>query len=761
MSAIVELPASLPQAPELAKLESATKPAKSESRETVTHRHQDKHQHPLHKYDLSLMSKFYESCVGKLHEQMPKFEPNEWFKTGRLPSEPLVVSLKQNFYDMFVKFAHETSEPMILMPNFDCGDILNFERFLQSLKIDGVNAIGKYKQYLNNKDMRKLEIDLVVVHPKYGVLLFELKECDHLDNKRRSKAKAQLNNARGCFESMGRLIVEAKGWSHGEANIQVSEFVVLPNIYERPINKSYNNNNNNNITLNSNPNTSASSSSSGSRSSKQLNFVIKQDFETSEQFVQWWKKSVVEPKEIQLEAKANKFDVHAVNMLMGLINCVRNNSIMPVVYSETGVFEAEPVSAPSSEETSEPKEESGEKKEAQFKPALNIHGEFFPLEHELVRSVSKVVAYSSDSEKIRRTICLQALWLLLNDSQRKISVVCSEMNKPYYEEFFASQRKLYNSLNNIRFYLNIMSCDTSGSTTLRKYGETWFFDHNIQANFKSVIEHAQNLNQYWIFTNEKNNLEEFKSNFETMNVRIARLDTETNESNESMPWLSSSGLKFPLRLQCDLLVIGDLISSSQLKPMFRYLKNTVATNNSMHYQSNASNHYGQQYSQQQQQLNFNPNKKFRTVKFIRGGSIDNLRNSLKMHDSIQAQVVLLHVGDEDLFKTRNSSATVERIKELATLVKEYCPRSFVVLSTLMRRMSRTENTVANEVNKGITTFCKQSRDTVNCYYMLNNQFEPDYHTLEGRHLNARGLRLYVDNLLFMVDYFNVKNNKQQ
>ena len=55
-----------------------------------------------------------------------------------------------------------------------------------------------------------------------------------------------------------------------------------------------------------------------------------------------------------------------------------------------------------------------------------------------------------------------------------------------------------------------------------------------------------------------------------------------------------------------------------------------------------------------------------------------------MHDSIQAQVILMHVGDEDLFKTRNSLTTVDRIKELATLVKEYCPKSFTVVSTLMR-----------------------------------------------------------------------------
>ena len=125
-----------------------------------------------------------------------------------------------------------------------------------------------------------------------------------------------------------------------------------------------------------------------------------------------------------------------------------------------------------------------------------------------------------------------------------------------------------------------------------------------------------------------------------------------------------------------------------------------------------------------------------------------------MHDSIQAQVILMHVGDEDLFKTRNSLTTVDRIKELATLVKEYC-------STLMRRISRTDRKrLTNEVKKGIINFCKETRLSTNCYYMMNSHFEPEYYTQEGRNLNNKGLRLYVENLLFMVDYFLIRNNKQ-
>ena len=167
-------------------------------------------QHPLHQYDLTIMSKFYESCVGKMKEQMPKWQPTEWTQTQPMPQHlspeqknewpnPMVISQKQRVYEAFARLARETGEPMILMPNFDYGDIVNFERFLQALKQDGVNAIGKYKQYLNNKDMRKFEVDLVIVHARYGVLLIEIKECGHLDYKRRSRARLQLTNARSCF----------------------------------------------------------------------------------------------------------------------------------------------------------------------------------------------------------------------------------------------------------------------------------------------------------------------------------------------------------------------------------------------------------------------------------------------------------------------------------------------------------------------------------------------------------------------------------
>ena len=335
------------------------------------------------------------------------------------------------------------------------------------------------------------------------------------------------------------------------------------------------------------------------------------------------------------------------------------------------------------------------------------------------------------------------------------------MNKAYYEEFFARQRKLYNNLNNIRFYADLHSCATNGQHTIKKDGEIWFFDSSINGPLNDVMERIKELTAFWVFTTQDDLVAQYKDQLSSLCVKTVRLDETRHTDDMTMPWMSGVSLKFPLRLQCDLLVIGDIVSVTQLKSLYRYLKANSVTNHASQYQSNAhpQQHYQHQY-QQMQQLQFNPAKKFKTVKFIRGGTIDNLRNSLKMHDSIQAQVVLMHVGDEDIFKTRNSTTTVERVKELATLVKEYCPKSFCVLSTLMRRMSRTENGVINEVNKGITAFCKQTKESLNCFYMLNNHFEPDYHSQEGRLLSNKGLRLYVDNVLFVCDYFLIRNNKQ-
>jgi len=735
---------------------------------------QEKHQqHPLHQYDLTVMSKFYAACVGKLKEQNPKWQPTEWCNKTPMPAtltweqkydwkNPIVFSQKQRVHDLFARYARETGEPMVLMPNFDYGDILNFERFLQALKQDGVNAIGKYKLYLNNKDMRKFEIDLVIISPRFGVLLFEVKDCDHLDNKRRSRAKSQLNNARSCFESMARLVMEAKGWTHSEASLQVSDFIALPNVQERPVVAEKSTSVLQTPGGNQNQSASSTTSTSG-RSTRQLNYLIKSDLESPIELAKWWEEYVAQPKKLKQQAaeaenKVNKFDLNAINYMLGLVNCIRNNSIMPVVYPETDVFEAvvQTSTKPSDDETTtkqpkEDKDKDDEKKDIlQFQPALNVHGEFFQAEHESVRSLSKVVVLSKDSEKIRKTICLQTLWFLLNDSQKKISVVCTEQNKAYYEEFFSRQRKLYNNLNNVRFYTDLQSCSVEGQHTLKKEGEIWFFDSGINGQLSEVIERAKELNAYWIFTTQSDLVNQFKSELETLKVRIARLDVQQQQQQQlsseqmTMPWITGASLKFPLRLQCDLLIIGDIVGLTQLKSLYRYLKSNYVTNQASHYQNpHGQQHYNQyhQPQQQQQQLSFNPSKKFRSVKFIRGGTIDNLRNSLKMHDSIQAQVILMHVGDEDLFKTRNSVTAVDRIKELATLVKEYCPKSFTVLSTLMRRMSRTENGVTNEVNKGIMTFCKQTRETLNCYYMMNSHFEPEYHTQEGRSLNNKGLRL--------------------
>lgn len=469
-----------------------------------------------------------------------------------------------------------------------------------------------------------------------------------------------------------------------------------------------------------------------------------------------------EKKDEKKEEKKELKKSDLVNLMLGLINCIRNNSILPVVYPESGADsngvlygpESEHVMPKSDSPSSPEKDDSSSDKH--FQPALNVYAEFFKPEHEKARSLSKVVVLSRDSDRIRKTICLQTLWLLLNDSQKKISVVCSEPNKHYYEEFFARQRKVYNNLNNVRFYVDLHSCDPS-QHTIKRDGEIWFFDNGIAGSLDDIITRAKDLNSFWIFSEQRNQVNEFYPELDKLGAKYVDLDDSDDHKNAIA---SIPRIKLPMRLQCDLLIIGDLISLSQLKYLYKLLKSNQAPNQASMYQS-GNQQYQQQHQQPHyQQLKFNPAKKFRQIKFIRGGTIDNLRNSLKMHDSIIAPVIFMHVGDEDLFKTRNSVAAIERVKELTTLVKEYCPKSFVVLSTLMRRQSRTENTATSEVNKGITNFCRQTRDTLNCHYMLNNHFEPDYHTQGGRLLTPKGLRLFADNILFVVDHFLVRNNKQ-
>ncbi len=524
--------------------------------------------------------------------------------------------------------------------------------------------------------MRKFEVDMVVVHPKYGVMLFEVKDCDHMDNKRRLRAKAQLRNARSCFESMGRLIAEAKGWNHSEAHLKITECIVLPNVVERPL--PYMPKQQQQQSLNQSLNQTASSTASSTgRVPRQMTYIIKSDLKSSASFASWWAEQVVEPKaeqekQMEEQKKANKFDHHALNYMLGLINCVRSNSIMPVVYPENDMGEhllmnkedevkkEDKPEAEIKEEKDQEKEKLMEKIEKlQFQPALNVHCEFFQAEHEAVRSLSKVVVVSKDSEKVRKTICLQTLWFLLNDSQKKISVICSELNKAYYDEFFSRQRKLYNNLTNVRFYSNLSACAVAeGQHTLRKDGECWFFDASLDGTLSEVVEHVKDLSSFWIFTTEEEKVKELMPKLEALSAKHAFLDTDLEKKLKemdmgvdselcSMPWLSGKTMKLPMRLQCDLLVIGDLIGLTQLKSLYRYLKSTNVVNyNESHnekqqQQQNKSHRGGNNNYQQDQkmhQLNFNPSKKFRSVKFIRGATIDNLRSSLKMHDSIQANV---------------------------------------------------------------------------------------------------------------------------
>ncbi|CAF1035425.1 unnamed protein product [Brachionus calyciflorus] len=708
-------------------------------------------QHPLHQYDLTIMQKFYDLCISKLSEQNPKWKSNEWMHINPMPGHlsleqqndwpnPMCMSQKQRVFEAFSRLARESGEPMILLPNFEFGDLVNFDRFLQAMRQDGANSIGKYKHFLNSKDISKMECDLVVIHPRYGIMLFEIKECDNFDAKRRSHAKTLLNQARSCFDSMGRLIAEVKGFQLNECRVPITEFVALPNVTEQPAHGSQH------LNLKGDHLNTSTSSTTSSRQSKQLNYLIKNDLENSSEFAKWWTRCVVEPKvqqqqQAETSGKVNKFDASLLSLMVGFIHCVKNNSILPVVHQQTGDFAL------------------GQEAKEHFQPALNLHAEFFRPAHEKCRSLSKVVVLSIDTEKIRKTICLQTLWMMLNDSQKKISLVCSELNKPYYEDFFARQRKVYNSLNNLRIYTNLGSCDSSGQHTLKNNGEVWIFDTAINGSLKDVYEKVKEMKSFWIFTEQDDLLTQLSGELTNLNVKSVKLDEEIKSEDHLMMPL----IKFPMRLKCDLLVVSDLIGYQQTSLVNKFIKTNSVLNQASMYNGQNNDHRNNHYHQQQpqyHQLKFNPSKKFRSIKFVRGGSIDNLRTQLKMHDSIVAPVVLIHVGDDDLLKTRDSNKTHEHIKELATLIKEYCPNSFVILSTLMRRKSRTENGMINDINKSILNFCKQTKSELNFFYMSNQHFEPNYHTLEGRQLTNKGLRSYVENVLFTVDYFLVRNNKQ-
>jgi hypothetical protein len=389
------------------------------------------------------------------------------------------------------------------------------------------------------------------------------------------------------------------------------------------------------------------------------------------------------------------------------------------------------------DEKKDEKKEDGEEDE---KKRFSISAEFFDERHEKLRTWSKACLASNDKNKLRRSVTMQILWVLLNDSQKKLSVVTTD--KAWYEEYFSKQRRLYSqNINNVRFYSDMQSCaDTTESHTLRKDNDVWLFVTDA-SHVADVFEKSKDLRSYWIFVQEPDRLQ-LEENLakRSGDVKYADLDEQSDIDRalaDTKPWLNDLKLKFPIRLTSDLLIIGDIIAQNQTKILNDYLRDSLQ---SKYYQPISN--------------------RLRSVKYLRGGSAEYLRQTLRMHDQIQAKIVLLHVGDEDLHKSRNPQATVELIKELTAIVKEYCPKSFVVISTLMRHYSKPENQLTSDVNKGIIQFCKQSKDTFNYHYMLNNHFNPDFHTYERKQLNNKGLKLYVDNILFVIDYFYVRKNKQ-
>jgi len=712
-------------------------------------------------FDTRLMSGFYDACVSKFLEQETKWQEQTWRCDGA--ETPFEMSQKNRVYDLMRTYMKQNNEQCVLMQNFDYADLQAFESFLQSLKYDGLNSISKYKQYLESRDLNKTSLDLVILHAKYGIILVETKESDYLDNRRRMKVKSQLTQIRLCFENLLKMLNDAKGL-HGQETIKlpVFEVVALPNVVERPKHqerhtvtpatgaashkKSHKSEKAEQKPVTEatpasveSATTAAAGTPSSSASYKQLNYLIKSDLED---FGKWWKETIAD-KYVETQAQQDKKTrTNVYTSVLSLINTVRKNLVIPVINEEIDTRVPHISKAAATVPAVEASEQS-EKKTEERKMRYNVCAEFFHERHEKLRTWSKACLASNDKDKLRRSVCLQILWTLLNDTQKKLSVVITNVQeKQYYEEYFHKQRRLYNtSLNNVRFYTNMECCaDTSDAHTLRKDNDMWLFVTE-SSMLNEVFERVKDLKSYWVFAGDANRdvLREYVEK-SSGQIKYADMD-ESSELERTLmdkkPWLSDLKLKFPLRLTSDLLVVGDIVAPNQTKLLNDFLKDSLQSK------------YYQPIS-----------KKLRTVKYLRGGSIENLRQTLKMHDQIQSKIVLLHVGDEDLFRTRNAQSTIEHIKELTQLIKEYCPKSFVVLSTLMRRMSKSENQIANDVNKGIISYCKQSKDLQSYHYMLNNHFNPDYHTYEGRVLSNKGLRLYVDNILFVVDYFYVKKNKQ-
>jgi len=63
-----------------------------------------------------------------------------------------------------------------------------------------------------------------------------------------------------------------------------------------------------------------------------------------------------------------------------------------------------------------------------------------------------------------------------------------------------------------------------------------------------------------------------------------------------------------------------------------------------------------------------------------------------------------------------------------------------------------------DVNKTLVQLCKQTRDTLNVHYMLNGNVQQAHDG--GRSLTGNSMQSYLENFMFVIDYFHVKKNKQ-
>ena len=130
------------------------------------------------------------------------------------------------------------------------------------------------------------------------------------------------------------------------------------------------------------------------------------------------------------------------------------------------------------------------------------------------------------------------------------------------------------------------------------------------------------------------------------------------------------------------------------------------------------------------------------IKSFSGATTEDMDDYLKPLSCKEPDLLVLHVGTNDISSAQDSRSITEGIVNLAQQFQQDSPSSDVAISAILRRADKTDlNTKIDEANKIVRQFCR----SYNWSFINHSNINERSLNRRGLHVNHQGMKLLTDN----------------